>query len=242
MSIWGTFLGAVAGLALGGPVGALIGAALGQVVIDRPQQRKRAQDPAARQAIFSIAVIALAAKMASVDGVQDPREKAVFDKLFQVAPEEQENVARFWRLAQQTSAGFEAYARQIAKLFKTESAILEDVAGALCAIALADGKAAQSEIQFIMDILDIFALPAAARARIEARITGEMARDPWAVLGVASDASAAEIRSRYVQLVKEHHPDTLRAKGVPTEFLSISETRMAYINSAYTLLTKNRAA
>jgi DnaJ like chaperone protein len=134
MSIWGTLLGAVAGLALGGPIGALIGAALGQFAVDQPQQRRRAQDPATRQALFSVAVIALAAKMAASDGNSDPREKAAFDRLFKVTADEQENVSRFWRLAAQTSAGYESYAKQIGKLFKTEPAILEDVAGALCAM------------------------------------------------------------------------------------------------------------
>jgi DnaJ like chaperone protein len=242
MSIWGTLLGAVAGLALGGPIGALIGAALGQFAVDQPQQRRRAQDPATRQALFSVAVIALAAKMAASDGNSDPREKAAFDRLFKVTADEQENVSRFWRLAAQTSAGYESYAKQIGKLFKTEPAILEDVAGALCAIALADGHAADVEIDFIMRILDIFAMPAPARARIEARITGEAARDPWAVLGISADASISDIRLRYLDLVKEHHPDALRAKGVPTEFLGVSQARMAQINDAYASLTKSRAA
>ncbi len=243
MSIWGTLLGAVAGLALGGPIGALIGAALGQLALDQPRARQaRMNDPAARQALFSVAVIALAAKMAAVDGSKDPREKAAFDRLFLVAADEQANVARFWQLAQQTSAGFEAYARQIAELFASESAILEDVAGALCAIALADGTAAASEIAFIAETMEIFALPAPARARIEARISGEPARDPCTVLGVAADASAAHIRATYLALVKQHHPDVLRAKGLPAEFVGVSQARMAQINAAYDLLTKKLAA
>ncbi len=242
MSIWGTLLGAVAGLALGGPIGALIGAALGQFTVDQPRARRRAQDPASRQALFSVAVIALAAKMSASDGHADPHEKAAFDRLFDVNPDEQENVSRFWRLAAQTSAGYESYAKQIAKLFKNEPAILEDVAGALCAIALADGQAAETEIDFIMRVLDIFALAAPARARIEARITGEVARDPWAVLGISANASMSDIRARYLDLVKENHPDALRAKGVPTEFLGVSQTRMAQINDAYASLTKSRAA
>jgi hypothetical protein len=34
-----------------------------------------------------------------------------------------------------------------------------------------------------------------------------MTRDPFSVLGVAEDASDAEIRSRYLALVREHPPD-----------------------------------
>ena len=31
--------------------------------------------------------------------------------------------------------------------------------------------------------------------------------DPWSVLGLAPDAPAAELRARYVALVKQHPPD-----------------------------------
>ncbi|MDQ1615665.1 MAG: hypothetical protein QOJ60_1604 [Actinomycetota bacterium] len=39
--------------------------------------------------------------------------------------------------------------------------------------------------------------------------------DPYAVLGVSSDATQAEIAHAYRQLVRRHHPD-LRDDGVPS--------------------------
>ncbi len=243
MSIWGALLGAVAGLALGGPLGGLIGAAAGHVAVDRPANaRARLHDPQKRQAVFSVAVIALAAKMAGVDGSHDPREKAAFDRLFHVAADEHANVERFWRLAQQTPAGFDSYARQIAALFADEQTVLEDVLGALCAIALADGKATEAEVGFVDAVMKIFGLDQSARARIDARLSGDPARDPWAVLGVSAEASDSEIRAAYLKLVKQHHPDRLRAKGVPQEFMSVSEARMATLNAAYEKLRRKHVA
>jgi DnaJ like chaperone protein len=243
MSVWGALFGAVAGVALGGPLGGLIGAALGHVAVDRPATaRARLRSPDKRQAVFSVAVIALAAKMASADGASDPREKQAFDRLFHVAPDERENVSRFWHLAQSTPAGFDSYARQIATLFGDTPAILEDVVGALCAIAVADGKASESELKFVGDVMTIFDLSPAARARIEARLTGDPARDPWAILGVPHEASDADIRAAYRKLVKQHHPDVAIAKGLPEEFREVSEARMASVNAAYEKLIRKKSA
>jgi DnaJ like chaperone protein len=211
--------------------------------VDRPlNARARLNDPLKRQAIFSVAVIALAAKMASADGRADPREKLAFDRLFHVADDERANVARFWELAQATPAGFEAYARQIAGLFGDSPAILEDVVGALCAIALADGHAAEAELDFVARVMDIFTLPPSAKARIDAQLSGDATRDPWAVLGVAADASEADIRTAYRALVKQHHPDVVIAKGLPEEFRDISEARMTLVNAAYDKLVRKRVA
>jgi DnaJ like chaperone protein len=243
MSIWGASLGAVAGVVIGGPLGALIGAALGHVAVDRPlNARARVHDPQKRQAIFSVAVIALAAKMASADGSNDPREKSAFDRLFHVAPDERENVARFWKLAQATPAGFEAYARQIASLFKDAPTILEDVVGALCAIAEADGHASEAEQAFLAKVMAVFNFSPGAMARFEARLSGDSTRDPWAVLGVSHDASEADIRAAYRTLVKQHHPDIIIAKGLPEEFRHISEARMATVNAAYEKLVRKQVS
>lgn len=50
-----------------------------------------------------------------------------------------------------------------------------------------------------------------------------MERDPYQILGVARTASAAEIRARYVRLLKLHHPDTVGR--LPT--------RLADVQAAY---------
>ena len=67
MTIWGLIIGGTAGLAVGGPIGALLGAAAGLVA---EQQIRRRTDPdQARKVAFTVAVIALSAKMAKADGM-----------------------------------------------------------------------------------------------------------------------------------------------------------------------------
>src|ERR1700691_420390 len=73
MSIWGKIGGAAAGFIAGGPVGATLGAVAGHVLFDRDA------DPSGDPGIsFTIAVIALGAKMAKADGVVTQDEEEAF--------------------------------------------------------------------------------------------------------------------------------------------------------------------
>jgi len=57
--------------------------------------------------------------------------------------------------------------------------------------------------------------------------------DPYDVLGLSHSASSGEIKRRWRELAREHHPDRAAAHAVETERLT---TRMARINAAYDLL------
>ena len=90
MSIWGKVIGGVAGFALGGPLGALLGGVAGHVVDSRRGEAAAAAPdrPAEKQVAFTIAVIALGAKLAKADGVVTQDEIAAFRQVFRVAPDE----------------------------------------------------------------------------------------------------------------------------------------------------------
>ena len=61
-----------------------------------------------------------------------------------------------------------------------------------------------------------------------------MTRDPYQVLGVSPSASAAEIKSAYRSLVKQHHPDAAESIGDDPE-------RILEINAAWELLGDSEA-
>src|SRR5262245_29099429 len=89
--------------------------------------------------VFTIAVIALSAKMAKADGVVSPLEVEAFRQVFRFSPEEAGNVERVFNLAQQDVAGFEAYADQVAALLKDDRRLLQHVLEGLMHVAAADG-------------------------------------------------------------------------------------------------------
>jgi DnaJ like chaperone protein len=238
MAIWALLMGSAVGLALGGPLGALAGAAVGAVV-DRAVVSARAS-PARRQVAFSIAAIALAAKMAQADGHASEREFDAFERLFHVPEAERENMRRFYRLARQSVDGYEAYARQTASLLGPASPVLEDLLEALMMIATVDGVH-PAEIDFLEKVAELMGFTPAQWAAIRVRHVPLAPDDPHAVLGVAPGADEAEIRAAYRRLARDHHPDRHMAEGTPPEFIRVAEARMASINAAYAALTKGAA-
>jgi DnaJ like chaperone protein len=231
MSIWGKVSGAAAGLVVGGPVGALVGAVAGHFFLDRDE------DPGVT---FTIAVVALAGKMAKADGIATEAEFEIFRRIFGVPPQEEANVRRVFNLARQDIAGFEHYAAQIAQLFRDNPAVLEDVLDTLFEIAKADGVLHPCEAEFLEKVADIFGFAPNEYRRIRASHFAPELTDPYVILGVSYVADDEELRQTYRRLVRENHPDSLIARGVPPEFIKLATDKLAAINTAYEKIQSER--
>jgi DnaJ like chaperone protein len=229
MSIWGKLGGTAAGFVIGGPIGAAVGAVAGHLLIDRSAELPTSDEPGVA---FTIAVIALCAKMARADGVVTADEEQVFGRIFRVPPGEEANVRRIFNLARQDTAGFEVYAGQIARQFRGNSGVLEDVMDGLFEIAKADNVLHPGELAFLERVSEIFGFAPNVFRRIRATHFRDAA-DPYVVLGVSWEATPDEIKRTYRLLVKENHPDSLMARGVPPEFVKIANDKLAAINAAY---------
>ena len=232
MSIWGKILGTAAGLAIGGPLGALAGMAAGHA-IDVGAARLRHGERA--QVAFTIAAIALAAKMARADGHASANEFEVFRRLFHVEAAERANTERFYDLAKGSTDGFEVYARQACAIIGAGSPVLDDLLEALLLIAATDGIT-HAELDYVDRVRREFGIGDAAYAKIKARYIAPDPDDPHVILGIAPGADRDAIRAAYLALVKRHHPDRHMAEGTPSEFIRVADLRMAEINAAYARL------
>ncbi len=201
---------------------------LGAVLESLAVQKQRRNEAA-----FSIALIALSAKMAKADGVVTDDEIAAFRDFFQFPDAEAEKVRMIFHLAQQDVAGFDEYLRKVARIFDDAPAVLEDVLDCLFYVAAADGVAHPRELELLENAAKIFATPADAWRRLKAAHLGLGDDDPWLILGLNHSAEQAEIKRAYRSLVRDHHPDALIARGVPADLVRIAEGRMAAINTAY---------
>ena len=199
-----------------------------------------AAEPDARSTVgFTIAIIALAAKLSKADGVSSPIEAATFFAIYQVPPAEKANVARLFEQASQDARGFEHYADQIARLFKDEPQLKLDVLEALFHIAAADGILHSGEDVFLKEVAARFGLSPEQYASTRSRFVVD-ANDPYTILGIYRRAGNDEIKAHYRQLVKDTHPDTMVARGVPAALTAHANRKLATINAAYECIARER--
>jgi len=203
-------------------------------------------DPETRRKVaFSVAMIALSAKMAKADGIVSHAEVRAFRDIFAIPPDEETNVARLYNLAKQDVAGFEHYAARLATLCNNgdrNCLLLEDILDGLFHIAKAEGAVHEKELAFLHRVAEIFRIDEDHFRRIMARHVFIDGFDPYLVLGVTRETDLGEIKRRYRLAIAENHPDRLIARGVPEEFITIATDRTAKLNAAYEAIERDRVA
>lgn len=237
MSIWTRIAEALSALASGEPL---------SVVFDR----LRGGSVPDKSVGFTIAVLALGAKMAKADGMVTRDEVTAFRRIFSFPEGEEAHAAQVFNLARQDVAGFDAYARKIARLFNPEARpicaddhhVLVDVLEALFQIALADGSYHPGEDAFLTDVANAFGLDERCFHIVRSRLVEGAPRDPYDVLGLPHDAPAAAARAAWKSLVRQTHPDVMQARGVPPEAMKLAERRLQLINEAWREIQSKAAA
>jgi DnaJ like chaperone protein len=258
MGYWGKIIGSVAGFAMGGPVGAVVGAALGHAADAgtmpnfpgsfRPtfafNPVRMAAMTGGRDQLFSIAVVVLSAKLAKCDGPVTRAEIDTFKRQFRIPPQSVRDIGRLFDQARDSSGGFETYATQLGQAFADKHEVLEQVLHALFAVARADGPVNLLEQAFLREVHHHFGLDEVAWKQAR----GEMPRppvvenqpDPYSVLGVARSTSPEQLRAAWKRLVRENHPDSLTARGVPEAMIKRASDKVAGINAAWDRIKRER--
>lgn len=227
MSIWSRIAEALAALAKGEGLGVVF--------------EKLRSEPDASVG-FTIAVIALGAKMAKADGVVTRNEVTAFREVFTIAPQDEANAARVFNLARQDIAGFQDYARKIKAMFADNTEPLCDLMEGLFHIALADGEYHPAENAFLAEVAAIFGFDEVRFSRIRAQFVPDAERDPYDVLGVPFDATRDEIRAAWRKAVRDSHPDQMIARGVPEEAIKLAEKRLIAVNRAWEQIAQRQGA
>lgn len=226
MSIWSRISDALSALSQGESLSAVF---------------DRLSAPPERSIGFTIAVIALGAKMAKADGLVTKDEVAAFREVFQISAGEEDNAARVFNMARTDTAGFQDYAKRIRRMFGKDHSALCDLMEGLFYIAVADGEYHPSEDAFLTEVSEIFGMETREFRGLRARFVPDAEPDPYDVLGVSHSASREEARKAWRNLVRENHPDKMVARGVPIEAVKLAEKRLIAINHAWEEIQKDAA-
>ncbi|MBV9784741.1 MAG: TerB family tellurite resistance protein [Acidisphaera sp.] len=259
MSYWGKIIGGVAGFVMGGPFGAVVGATLGHAADNGALPgggmsfggapfgafgpAKLAALLGGRDQLFAVGVVVLSAKLAKCDGPVVRAEIDAFRRQFRIPPENLRDIGRLFDQARDSSDGYESYANQLGAAFADSRGVLEDVLTALFVIARADRPVNAPELEFLAGVHRGFGLDRTAWQRARAGVPRERVSDEpdaYAVLGTTRGASDEAIRQAWLKLVRENHPDSLAARGVPAEFIARASEKVARINAAWDRIKRER--
>ena len=182
---------------------------------------------------FTIAVIALSAKMAKADGRVTREEVDAFKQIFDIPKGQERHISRVYNLARKDVAGYEIYAKQISKMLFKKKALLENLIEGLLFISISDGTYHPMEDKFINDVASIFTISGKRLASLKDLYTQETEDTPYKILKVSPDDEINVIRRQWKKLVLENHPDKVLAKGLPKEAVKLANARLSKINLAW---------
>jgi DnaJ like chaperone protein len=257
MGYWGKIIGGTAGFFVGGPYGAVIGAALGHAADSGSVNVMRRSTPppgfntarvagmfGRRDEVFAITVTVLAAKLAKCDGPVKRAEIDAFKRQFRVPPASAAGIGRMFDQARDSGESFETYAAQLADSFGDNRGVLEQVLNALFVIARSDGPLNIREQDYLRRVHRRLGLDQVSWDRAFGTTpppaTPAEADDAYRELGMPRSASGDDLRAAWKQLMRENHPDSLAARGVPAEFIARASDKVARINAAWDRIKRER--
>jgi DnaJ like chaperone protein len=248
--------------ALAGILGAVIGSGIADFLVGnakpsaaygrtRPRTGSRGGSPQQREVVFLTAVGAMLAKLAKADGHVDESEIAAAEQAFErlgLTPGNREICIRAFRAAKTDYHTIFDYAESFAAVVRgvVMRELMYDI---LWDVACADGEVSAGERRILEMIVtqlrirpSLFAEQRRRRlnSRQSSRRSYSYEPSPYEILGCDANASDDELRRAYRAQAKKHHPDLLRAQGLPEEMVVRATEQMARINNAWEEIKRSR--
>ena len=121
--------------------------------------------------------------------------------------------------------------------------------GFLIQLAFVDGEVSKSEEEILVTIAEALQIDPKIYHNIfdqfESMIKNvhpqATIEDAYKVLGVSPNDSLETIKKAYRKLVREYHPDIIKAQGKDENYLKEATAKTQEINSAYEMIKKARS-
>jgi len=265
MSWWGKLLGGGFGFAIGGPIGALIGAAIGQT-FDSGMQRLADDEGADEdthqriQMTFFTATFATMGHLAKADGQVTDDEiemaEAVMQQM-QLNAEQRRVAIDLFTRGKDPNYDLTGVIDQFKAECRRRTNLMRMFMEIQLQAAYADGRLDNAEKQLLKEICSRLQFPDFVFRQMEALVRASSQRtrqgdhreraapasapsmtrkQAYELLGISTNADAAEIKRAYRRQMSQHHPDKLVARGLPPEMIKMATEQTQRIREAYDLI------
>lgn len=199
--------------------------------------------------------VALVAKVAKADGRVDELEAELVGNMFNdissLFPEPEATkrlLKEIFDLEKQTADTIEEVALSLYAIIKNDPHKRMQMMQFMVNLAYIDGTLSHSEeimLQRIATFLQFshseFASLLQQFGAFHHKSVKESSIDhAYLVLGISKEASMDEIKKGYRALVKQYHPDIIKAQGADEAYIQASTAKVQEINAAYELIKKTR--
>lgn len=252
MTWTGKIIGAALGAMAGGPFGAAFGAFIGHQ-FDRGVVETGPPPRSVQEAFFSL-TFQVMGHVAKADGrVSEDEIRAARTVMhhMRLSPAQVQEAIRLFTEGKAEGFPLDRRIAEFRKITGARRSLYRAFAEIQIQAALAAGSIHQDAREVIWRVASQLGVSRVELAQIEALIRLQSMRAGQAgagspatsdqpdieaayrVLGVDSSASDREIKTAYRRLMNQHHPDKLRARGMPDSMIPVAEEKTREIRAAY---------
>lgn len=201
--------------------------------------------------------ISLVAKVAKADGKVDALEAELVGNLFsdisRVFPEPEKTRDIFKQIfneQKELNDNIQALAHNLKNLIARDQQKQIQMMGFLIQLAFIDGEMSKSEEEILITIAEAMEFDPNIYHNIFSQFEEMMKnykspqttlKDAYTVLGVNENDSLETIKKAYRKLVREYHPDIIKAQGKDENYLKEATAKTQEINSAYEMIKKAKS-
>jgi DnaJ like chaperone protein len=249
---WGKVIGALLGLAVKGPLGAVIGAIVGHQ-FDRGllDALRAAGNPGAIEGAFFETTFSVMGHVAKSDGRVSENEiqlaRAVMQR-FDLTDDRRQAAMRLFTAGKQPGFPLDKALARLRRACAGNERLLHQFVEIQVAAMLADRRPHPQTRQLLWRIceqlglgrVDLAQMEAAAHARSSGHMQQGGLPSAYKVLGVNENADDATVKTAYRRLMNRHHPDKLAARGLPKEMLNEAREQTQAIQAAWEQVKASR--
>jgi len=251
MNWWGKLIGTGVGM-LGGPVGALAGAALGHLYDEDDPTPKNEQKA---RILYLAYFFSCAAKVAKADGGISASEIETVESIMQRMGLDEKTMGfakNVFRKAKVSRRSIDEDLKEVGQLIGYEPTVGQSFLGGLYEIVHSNGrKLNELQVRYLLRGEERLKLP---RGVVQSWIQGGYAppqfnpedentlslEEAYNALGISKTVSDREVKTAYRRKASEFHPDKLKSKDLPEEFIVFANDQLARINQAHKVIRNAR--